>query len=124
MAFDAGCRVRIEGLELWTVCELEVAELEAGCHGASNQTVRRTGDQLGAEPRPGRNNDLRPIAGLEMQTEPRHVPRAAGEQPQAIVPPDTWQAAESTGDWTLVGCTVAPGFDFAGFEMAPKGWAP
>ena len=49
---------------------------------------------------------------------------AAGEQPQAIVPPDTWQAAESTGDWTLVGCTVAPGFDFAKFEMAPVGWEP
>ncbi|MBR1213497.1 cupin domain-containing protein [Bradyrhizobium sp. JYMT SZCCT0180] len=49
---------------------------------------------------------------------------AAGEQPQAIVPPDTWQAAESTGDWTLVGCTVAPGFDFATFEMAPKDWEP
>jgi predicted cupin superfamily sugar epimerase len=49
---------------------------------------------------------------------------AAGEQPQAIVPPDTWQAAESTGDWTLVGCTVAPGFDFAKFELAPKGWEP
>ena len=48
----------------------------------------------------------------------------AGEQPQAIVPPDTWQAAESTGDWTLVGCTVAPGFDFAKFEMAPEGWEP
>ncbi|MBR1153882.1 cupin domain-containing protein [Bradyrhizobium sp. JYMT SZCCT0428] len=49
---------------------------------------------------------------------------AAGEQPQATVPPDTWQAAESTGDWTLVGCTVAPGFDFATFEMAPKDWEP
>jgi predicted cupin superfamily sugar epimerase len=49
---------------------------------------------------------------------------AAGEQPQAIVPPHTWQAAESTGDWTLVGCTVAPGFDFAKFEMAPKDWEP
>jgi predicted cupin superfamily sugar epimerase len=49
---------------------------------------------------------------------------AAGEQPQAIVPPHAWQAAESTGDWTLVGCTVAPGFDFAKFEMAPKGWEP
>ncbi|MET3842683.1 cupin domain-containing protein [Bradyrhizobium sp. OAE829] len=49
---------------------------------------------------------------------------AAGEQPQAIVPPHTWQAAESTGDWTLVGCTVAPGFDFATFEMAPKDWEP
>jgi hypothetical protein len=42
---------------------------------------------------------------------------AAGEQPQAIVPPHTWQSAESTGDWTLVGCTVAPGFEFANFEL-------
>jgi uncharacterized protein len=49
---------------------------------------------------------------------------AAAEQPQAIVPPYAWQAAESTGDWTLVGCTVAPGFDFAKFELAPKGWEP
>ena len=48
----------------------------------------------------------------------------AGEQPQAIVPPHTWQAAESTGDWTLVGCTVAPGFDFATFEMAEPDWFP
>ena len=47
-----------------------------------------------------------------------------GEVPQAIVPAQAWQAAESTGDWTLVGCTVAPGFDFAKFELAPKGWAP
>ncbi|MEI9922789.1 MAG: cupin domain-containing protein [Bradyrhizobium sp.] len=49
---------------------------------------------------------------------------AAGEQPQAIVPPQAWQAAESTGEWTLVGCTVAPGFDFVKFELAPKGWEP
>jgi predicted cupin superfamily sugar epimerase len=49
---------------------------------------------------------------------------AAGEVPQAIVPPHAWQAAESTGDWTLVGCTVAPGFDFATFELAPSGWEP
>jgi uncharacterized protein len=49
---------------------------------------------------------------------------AAGEAPQAIVPAGAWQAAESTGDWTLVGCTVAPGFDFATFELAPKGWEP
>ena len=48
----------------------------------------------------------------------------AGERPQAIVPTQAWQAAESTGDWTLVGCTVAPGFDFAKFEMAPQGWEP
>jgi hypothetical protein len=49
---------------------------------------------------------------------------AAGEVPQAIVPAQAWQAAESTGDWTLVGCTVAPGFDFTKFELAPKGWKP
>jgi len=49
---------------------------------------------------------------------------AAGEVPQAIVPAQAWQAAESTGDWTLVGCTVAPGFDFATFELASRGWTP
>ena len=49
---------------------------------------------------------------------------AGGERPQAIVPAHAWQAAESVGEWTLVGCTVAPGFDFAGFELAPKGWKP
>ena len=49
---------------------------------------------------------------------------AAGERPQAVVPAHAWQAAESLGDWTLVGCTVAPGFDFTGFELAPTGWNP
>lgn len=48
----------------------------------------------------------------------------AGELPQGIVPPHAWQAAESEGDWTLVGCTVAPGFDFASFELADKDWSP
>ena len=49
---------------------------------------------------------------------------AADERPQAIVPVNAWQAAESRGDWTLVGCTVAPGFEFSGFEVAPKDWQP
>ena len=49
---------------------------------------------------------------------------AMGERPQGVVPAGHWQAAESLGDWTLVGCTVAPGFEFAHFEMAPEGWAP
>jgi predicted cupin superfamily sugar epimerase len=49
---------------------------------------------------------------------------ASGELPQAIVPAGAWQAAESSGDWTLVGCTVAPGFEFSGFELAPDGWEP
>ena len=47
-----------------------------------------------------------------------------GERPQAVVPEGWWQSAESIGGWTLVGCTVAPGFEFSGFEMAPPGWAP
>jgi predicted cupin superfamily sugar epimerase len=47
-----------------------------------------------------------------------------GERPQIVVPAGVWQSAESLGDWTLVGCTVAPGFRFEGFEMAPKGWEP
>ena len=49
---------------------------------------------------------------------------AAGQRPQAIVPPGTWQAARSLGAWTLVGCTVSPGFEFAGFELAPANWEP
>ncbi len=48
----------------------------------------------------------------------------AGERPQAVVPVGWWQAARSTGAWTLVGCTVAPGFDFAGFELGTPGWSP
>jgi predicted cupin superfamily sugar epimerase len=48
----------------------------------------------------------------------------AGERPQAVVPVRAWQQARSLGAWTLVGCTVAPGFEFAGFEMAPPGFEP
>ena len=48
----------------------------------------------------------------------------AGQRPQVVVPQDAWQAAVSLGDFTLVGCTVAPGFDFAGFELAASDWAP
>ena len=49
---------------------------------------------------------------------------AAGERPQVIVAKNVWQSAVSRGDWTLVGCAVAPAFDFAGFELAPPGWEP
>ena len=72
-------------------------------------------------------------APLELDIAPEHGRRervtlgcdlAAGERPQVIVPAHAWQAAQSRGDWTLCGCTVAPGFEFAGFELAPKGWKP
>jgi predicted cupin superfamily sugar epimerase len=49
---------------------------------------------------------------------------AAGQRPQVVVPRHAWQSAESLGAWTLVGCTVAPGFRFEGFEMAPPDWFP
>jgi hypothetical protein len=47
-----------------------------------------------------------------------------GQRPQIVVPAGHWQTATSLGAWTLVGCTVAPGFDFAGFELAPPDWRP
>lgn len=48
----------------------------------------------------------------------------AGERPQGVVPAGVWQSARSLGAWTLVGCTVAPGFEFAHFEIAAPGWTP
>jgi uncharacterized protein len=49
---------------------------------------------------------------------------AAGQRPQGIVAAHAWQTATSLGAWTLTGCTVAPGFEFSGFELAPKHWSP
>ena len=48
----------------------------------------------------------------------------AGQEPQRVVPAGAWQAAESTGAFTLVSCTVSPAFRFDGFELAPPGWEP
>ncbi|BCS52525.1 cupin domain-containing protein [Geobacter sp. SVR] len=47
---------------------------------------------------------------------------AAGETPQAVVPAGSWFGAEVSGEgeFALVGCTVAPGFDFADFEMGSR----
>ena len=67
---------------------------------------------------------LRISAGAEASTLRLGTNFAGGEQPQAVVPASAWQAAESLGDWTLVGCTVAPGFEFSGFELAAPGWSP
>lgn len=48
----------------------------------------------------------------------------AGHAPHWVVPANHWQSARSLGDWTLVGCTVAPAFAFSSFEMAPAGFEP
>ena len=47
-----------------------------------------------------------------------------GQRPQQVVPRMAWQSATSLGAWTLVGCTVAPAFEFKGFELAGKNWQP
>lgn len=58
------------------------------------------------------------------QTLPLGPDLAAGEAPHRVVPKLAWQSARSLGAWTLCGCTVAPAFEFAGFELAPPGWHP
>lgn len=48
-----------------------------------------------------------------------------GQVPQHVIAPHHWQAARAgSGGWSLVSCIVSPGFDFAGFDMAPPGWSP
>lgn len=56
-------------------------------------------------------------SGFDAST--RHLlgPLGEGARPVQVVPANVWQAARSTGDYTLVGCTVGPGFDFADFVM-------
>ena len=85
---------RIDAAEIWHYCAGSALTLWTAHDGCTQHTVR-----LGPDV-------------------------AAGERPQAIVPAHAWQAAESTGDWTLAGCTVAPGFDFAKFELAAPDWSP
>lgn len=62
--------------------------------------------------------------GAEITDHVLGIDLAAGERPQVVVPAGAWQSAESMGEWTLVGCTVAPGFDFEHFELAPPDWSP
>jgi predicted cupin superfamily sugar epimerase len=64
------------------------------------------------------------VDGRQSETRILGAHLAGGEQPQIVVPRGVWQAAVPLGAFTLVGCTVAPGFEFAGFEMAAKDWQP
>lgn len=63
-------------------------------------------------------------AGRKARTEILGPDLDQGERPQIVIPENAWQSARSLGAWTLVGCTVAPGFEFSGFEIAPEGWEP
>lgn len=62
--------------------------------------------------------------GITIEDHLLGVDLAAGERPQVVVPRGWWQSAQPVGEWTLVGCTVAPGFDFDHFELAPPEWRP
>jgi uncharacterized protein len=75
-------------------------------HGGAPLALLRSGDGRRVE---------RAILGASVLT---------GEMPQIVVPAGVWQSASPMGAWTLVGCTVAPAFEFSSFEMAPPGWAP
>ena len=63
--------------------------------------------------------DAGPVERLRLGTD-----LASGARPQLVVPPHAWQSARSLGAWTLVGCTVSPGFEFDRFELAPPGFTP
>ena len=62
--------------------------------------------------------------GEQLRSQVLGTDLANGERPQLAVPAGSWQSATPLGDWTLVGCTVAPAFTFEAFELAPAGWAP
>lgn len=85
---------KVDAVETWHWYAGAALELSISTDGTSTQVVRLGNDLVG------------------------------GERPQGIVPREAWQQARSLGEWTLVGCTVAPGFQFEGFEMAPEGWEP
>jgi hypothetical protein len=85
---------RVDATEIWH-------------HYAGAPLALRTADENG--------NHERRVLGPDL---------VAGERPQLIVGAHEWQSAEPLGEWTLVGCTVSPGFEFDGFELAPPSWKP
>ena len=62
--------------------------------------------------------------GMSIQEKTLGREGVGNESYQLIVPKDTWFSMQSTGDWSLIGCTVSPAFSFDDFELAPKGWMP
>jgi predicted cupin superfamily sugar epimerase len=86
---------RVDAAEVWQWSAGDALELRIWAEGEDAITTIRLGDDL-----------------------------AIGETPQAVVPAGAWQAATPLGAWALVGCIVAPAFDFEGFELAAPGWEP
>lgn len=68
--------------------------------------------------------DIAPPTGGPAQRLVLGADLGLGEHPQATAPAGWWQSATCLGAWSLVTCTVSPGFEFSSFEMAPDGWEP
>ncbi len=85
---------RINAVEIWHYYAGDALALEVSAKGRSKESHTLGPDVLG------------------------------GQSPQVIVPAHAWQRARSLGEWSLVGCTVAPGFEFDAFELAPPAWEP
>ena len=62
--------------------------------------------------------------GVKVETAILGPDVAAGARPQIVIDELVWQSARTLGDFTLVGCTVSPGFEFSGFVLAEPGWRP
>lgn len=60
---------------------------------------------------PEQGDARQPMLGISLEE---------GQRPQILVPGRTWQAAETTGDWSLIGTTMAPGFDWDRFELGSR----
>jgi predicted cupin superfamily sugar epimerase len=86
---------RVDADEVWQFAAGDPLELRTWTDGEAAVTVHRLGADV-----------------------------VAGDRPQVVVPAGAWQAARPLGAWTLVGCIVAPAFEFDGFELAPPGWEP
>lgn len=116
---------RVDAAEIWHHYAGAPLELRiAGSVATSAATAAATGDAASVTPgstdsASGPPEAIGGVAAIRLGDD-----LTAGETPQSIVPPGAWQSARSLGDWTLVGCTVSPAFEFAGFELAPDGWEP
>ena len=62
--------------------------------------------------------------GVHVETAVLGPDLTTGARPQIVIDADVWQSARTQGEFTLVGCTVSPGFEFSGFLMAGPGWQP
>jgi len=86
---------RVDAAEVWQYSAGDPLELRVWAPGDPTVTVHRLAGEVGP-----------------------------GSVVQAVVPTGAWQAARPLGAWTLVGCIVAPAFEFDGFELAPPDWEP